>query len=260
MATNRRDNTTSGMKSGLSAWRGASRRAAFLAMEQWIRTASLVGDSKFFAPERFPWVAPLEANHGLMRAELDRLLVHHTALPNFQDVSPAQEHITRDDLWKTYFFYFYGRRVRANCKRCPETDRLLRTIPGMRTAFFSILMPGKEIPVHRGPYNGVLRYHLGLKIPQPEHSCGIVVGGERANWSTGKSLIFDDTYLHRAWNLSKELRAILFVDFCRPLPLAASVLNRLYIAYISTTPFIRTLLARQRDWTATLDAVYRDHD
>ena len=243
-----------------STWGNSLRRATFLAMERWIRNASLVGDSKFFAPDRVSWVAPLEADHHLMRVELDRLLTHREALPNFQDVSPDQEHITRDDLWKTYFLYFYGRRVAANCKRCPQTDRLLQTIPGMRTAFFSILLPGKEIPLHRGPYNGVLRYHLGLKIPQPPQSCGIVVGGERASWSEGKSLIFDDTYLHRAWNLSRDLRAILFVDFCRPLPLAAAFLNRLYINYISMTPFVRTLLARQQDWTATLDAIYREYD
>ena len=35
----------------------------------------------------------------------------------------------------------------------------------MKTAFFSILAPGKHLPPHRGPYKGVMRYHLGLLIP-----------------------------------------------------------------------------------------------
>jgi len=35
----------------------------------------------------------------------------------------------------------------------------------MKTAFFSILAPGKHLPAHRGPYKGVMRYHLGLLIP-----------------------------------------------------------------------------------------------
>ena len=34
----------------------------------------------------------------------------------------------------------------------------------MMTAFFSILAPGKHIPPHRGPYKGLLRYHLGLQV------------------------------------------------------------------------------------------------
>jgi aspartyl/asparaginyl beta-hydroxylase (cupin superfamily) len=33
---------------------------------------------------------------------------------------------------------------------------------------------------HYGPYNGVLRYHLGIKVPKPETQCGIVVGGQTA--------------------------------------------------------------------------------
>ena len=37
---------------------------------------------------------------------------------------------------------------------------------------FSILEPGKRIPLHTGPYNGVLRLHLGLVVPDPAEQCG----------------------------------------------------------------------------------------
>jgi ornithine lipid ester-linked acyl 2-hydroxylase len=70
------------------------------------------------------------------------------------------------------------RRRAANCASCPHTAALLETIPGVVTAFFSILSPHKHIPPHRGPYRGVVRCHLGLMVPGPPDACGISVGGE----------------------------------------------------------------------------------
>ena len=40
----------------------------------------------------------------------------------------------------------------------------------MKTAMISILSPRKHILDHRGPYKGVLRYHLGLIVPQDAES------------------------------------------------------------------------------------------
>ena len=56
-------------------------------------------------------------------------------------------------------------KAEENCARCPETVRVLKSIPGMKSAMFSILAPRKHIPEHRGMYKGVLRYHLGLIVP-----------------------------------------------------------------------------------------------
>ena len=94
------------------------------------------------------------------------MLERRDALPNFQDISTDQATITDDDRWKTYFLYGFGFRSDANCARCPETARLVAAVPGMQTAMFSILAPGKHIPEHNGPYKGVIRYHLGIKVPR----------------------------------------------------------------------------------------------
>ena len=104
------------------------------------------------------------------------MLSYRDALPNFQDISVDQASITDDDGWKTYFFFGYGFRSEANCARCPETAALLDRIPGLTTAFFSILSPHKHIGEHRGPWRGVLRYHLALRVPEPPAPAGISVG------------------------------------------------------------------------------------
>ena len=40
---------------------------------------------------------------------------------------------------------------------------------------FSVMEPGTHLPAHRGPYNGLLRLHLGLLIPEPREQLGIRV-------------------------------------------------------------------------------------
>ena len=169
-------------------------------------------------PADFPWVAPVETNWKVIRAELDAVLAHRAALPNFQDISTDQYQLTDDDRWKTYFFYGYGFRSDANCARCPETTRLIEAIPGMETAMFSILAPGKRIPPHDGPYKGVLRYHLGLSVPEAPVDASASGSVPRSRgWREGGSLVFDDTYEHEAWNETDETRVVLFVDVVRPL-------------------------------------------
>jgi ornithine lipid ester-linked acyl 2-hydroxylase len=203
----------------------------------------------FYEPSDFPWVAPIEQGWATIRAELDALLAHTEALPNFQDISTDQYNLTDDDRWKTYFFYGYGFRSDANCARCPETTRLIETIPGMETAMFSILAPGKHIPPHDGPYKGVLRYHLGLVVPDaPADRVGIRVGGEVAHWAEGASLVFDDTYQHEAWNDTDQTRVVLFVDVVRPLREPMRTFNAAVIKVIGWSPFIQDAKRRHREW------------
>jgi ornithine lipid ester-linked acyl 2-hydroxylase len=214
-------------------------------------------DQPVYDPADFPWVRPLEEHWKSIRVELDRVLAHRDALPNFQDISTDQYNLTHDDKWKTYFFYGYGFRSDANCARCPETTRLIESIPGMKTAMFSILAPGKRIPPHDGPYKGVLRYHLGLIVPDaPDDTrdwVGIKVGGEVAHWSEGRSLVFDDTYEHEAWNDTDETRVVLFVDVVRPLRQPMRMANAAIIKIIGWSPFIQDAKRRHRQWEQTFN-------
>jgi len=209
---------------------------------------SLVGDHTFFDPGSFDWVRRLEDGAPVIRKELDEVLRYHDDLPNFQDISTDQYSITDDDRWKTFFFYGYGFTAGKNVERCPATARLLREIPGMTTAMFSILSPHKHIPPHGGPYKGVLRYHLGLMVPEPADQCGIRVGDDVRHWREGGSLVFDDTWEHEAWNRTDGTRVVLFVDFKRPLAGAAKVLNEAVLKLIGFSPFIQDAKARHNAW------------
>ena len=75
-----------------------------------IERNSLVPVTEFFDTCSFPWVAGFEANWPLIRAELDRVMLGHQQLPNLQDISEDQKHITQDTLWKIFYLYGYGYR------------------------------------------------------------------------------------------------------------------------------------------------------
>jgi ornithine lipid ester-linked acyl 2-hydroxylase len=217
-------------------------------IERFIGRRSLVGEATFFANDRFPWIAEIEANWETIREELMSVLEDREALPNFQDISKDQIEITDDDRWKTLFLYGYGFEAKLGVELCPRTAELMRRIPGMTTAMFSILSPRKHILDHRGPYKGVLRYHLGLIVPRDAEACRIRVGDDIRYWEEGKSMVFDDTYNHEVWNDTDETRVVLFVDVLRPLPAPWDQLNRAIIKAIGYSPFVLDAKRNQEAW------------
>ena len=124
----------------------------------------------------FPWAAGVEREWRAIRAELDHVLVRKADLPNVQEITADAAALSRDAGWKIFPLVAYGLRSQPNIDLCPQTWRIVQAIPGLTTVMFSILEPGKRIPPHRGPYNGVLRLHLGLIVPQPRERLAIRVG------------------------------------------------------------------------------------
>ena len=222
-----------------------------LPLERFLFRASLVGHTEFLDPARFPWVAEIEAGAPLIQAELDEVLRHREAMPNYIDLSDEAAGLTDRENWKSFFFYAYGVEVPDNCARCPNTARLLGKIEGMKSGFFSIMVPGTHLKPHRGHFAGVLRYHLGLRIPDAD-KCGIRVGATAAHWREGQSLVFDDTFEHEAWNHSDGLRVVLFVDFARPLPQPWKAINDLSIWLVGHSAVVQPGMARLAAWNKAL--------
>ncbi|WP_245602650.1 aspartyl/asparaginyl beta-hydroxylase domain-containing protein [Gloeothece verrucosa] len=217
-------------------------------LENQVAKHSLIGDSIFFDTEQFPWSKELEKNWQVIRSELEQVLPFVNELPNFQEISERQYKIANDDRWKTYFFYAFGYKSQKNCERCPQTAKLIEKIPGLKVAFFSILAPGKHIPEHRGKHKGLIRYHLGLMAPEPKAACRIRVADQIAYWEEGKSLIFDDTFLHEVWNDTEGYRAILFLDIARPLRFPWSLINWLVNRFITASSIVKQAKINHELW------------
>jgi beta-hydroxylase len=206
------------------------------------------GNPCVYESAAFPWAAGIERRWRAVRDELDRVMLRKAELPNVQDITADAAAISRDADWKIFPLVAYGIRSQPNIDMCPQTWRVVQDIPGLKTAMFSILEPGKHIPPHRGPYNGVLRLHLGLLVPETRERLAIRIGPEEHRWHEGRVLIFDDAYEHEVWNDTRHVRVVLFVDFEKPLRFPANILNRMLLALAVFTPFVREGGANLRRW------------
>jgi aspartyl/asparaginyl beta-hydroxylase (cupin superfamily) len=225
---------------------------AVMGVVAWVERMNLrcskVGNPPVYDLATFPWAHEIEREWTLIRAELDHVLVRKRDLPSFHDISTDVATISTDSGWKTFFLTGYGHTSANNTALCPETWRIVQKIPGLRTAMFSIFEPGKHLPAHRGPYNGVLRLHLGLKVPPYPDKIAIRVDKQICHWQEGRALIFDDAFEHEAWNHSDETRVVLFVDFDKPLRFPAVLFHKLLLSIAIFTPFIREGAENHTAW------------
>ena len=224
----------------------------FMTVVAWAERLNLryskVGNPPVYDNATFPWAAKVEREWTAIRAELERVLQRKDELPAFHEIATDVSTITQDRDWKTFLLCGYGFHAEQNIRACPETWRILQNVPGLTTAMFSILEPGKHIPHHRGPYNGVLRLHLGLIVPEPRDQVAIRIDSRICTWEEGRALIFDDAYDHEAWNRTGETRVVLFVDFIKPLRFPANIVNWILLHLAVFTPFIRESGDNQRAW------------
>jgi aspartyl/asparaginyl beta-hydroxylase (cupin superfamily) len=217
-------------------------------LEAGVARASRHGDPLVYATSQFPWAQEVEANWRKVRGELDQVMTFRDQIPSFQEILKEVSPIQTDHNWKTFFLAGIGMDCEESTRRCPETTKVLAMIPGMTTAFFSILSPGKHIPAHRGAYNGVLRLHLALQVPEPREKVRIRIGRGIHHWEEGKCLIFDDTYNHEVWNDTGGYRVVLFVDFARPLKQPWDWMNKRLLNVGALAPFLREANGKQQQW------------
>lgn len=203
-----------------------------LGVNKLIRLVDPKAKQPFLSIEDYPELKILQDNWKVIREEFEQLVAKQS-LPNLQDISSPQSVITSDDKWKTYILKVFGKMVDKNCEAMPKTAALLRQVPGMEAAMFSVIHGNKHVPPHRGGYCGLVRAHLGVKVPQPAEQCRIKVDGETVHWDDGSLFIIDDTCLHEAWNDSDEVRVVVLIDLRRRLPWPLTALNKSVLKVMS---------------------------
>lgn len=199
------------------------------------------GDKTFYETENLDWVKDFEQHTKQIKEEYLNLVVQDIDIPDWQSLSDDPNVQVGTD-WKTFVLKAYDKLVEKNSELCPVTTQLITKYPFVLTTWFSVLEAGKSLPFHRGPYNGVLRYHLGLIIPGDGMMCSIQVGDDVAHWNEGKSLLFDDSHMHAVWNKSTERRVVLFVDIERPLPFPFNYLNKFIIRMIGNSEYVLNII------------------
>lgn len=189
------------------------------------------------AARYFPGYGAFERDWGAIRSECLALMGEMGAIPQFHELMAEQAALSKHGgrYWRLYVLRAYGADHVANQARCPVLKRLLAEDRSVTSAAFSILEGGKHIPAHRGPFRGILRYHLPLVIPAGAPN-RLRVDGETHVLHEGRGILWDDTYEHEAWNEACAARAVLLLDVFRPgMPAPLSLLTRAIVAGVGLT-------------------------
>jgi aspartyl/asparaginyl beta-hydroxylase (cupin superfamily) len=193
----------------------------------------------------YPELAILSENYPVIRAECENLFRQQLRIPGMEELTSYTAGGIHQIAWKSFMFKS-GSFIDENCALAPNTAALLARIPGLYTAFFSVLEPHQHIKPHWGYWKGFVRYHLGVVIPDEnrERKCWIRINpeaqdrtlardgieqGERYFWHNGEAVLFDDTFLHDAANESDQVRVVLFLDLARKMPWPLALLNSLFL-------------------------------
>jgi hypothetical protein len=177
----------------------------------------------FYEREEFAWLPAMEAAVDGLREELQAVMSDGEDFPPYVESTadrPAPDSPLRDNAdWGGFHFWKDGVLLADNAARAPVTMATLAHAPipeitgRSPTALWSLLKPGTHIPPHHGMLNTRLICHIPLIAPD---NCALRVGAEARAWEAGKTLIFDDTFEHEAWNRSTRTRVILLFEIWRP--------------------------------------------
>jgi beta-hydroxylase len=195
----------------------------------------------------FPFTEVLRANWETIREEAAAIAAQPDRVPALDEISPDHQGIAPAGKWRSFFLYGYGYPAEENLIRCPQTAAIVRRIPGLNSAFFSILKPGTHIPEHRGVTKGLITCHLGLVVPKTG-DCRMRVEDQILRWEEGKTLVFDDTYFHEVWNDSEETRVVLLIQTKRPTRFPGNLVGGLFLWAVKRTPFVKDARANIAKW------------
>ena len=209
---------------------------------------SLISTSPIISPESFDWTRLFSSQWTDVADEAEEILRFRDAVPPLHEISPDHARIAGDGKWRSFFLVGYGFDIPENCARAPITTRLVKQIPNLNSAFFSILEPGATIPSHRGVTKGLVTCHLGLKIPQDRKKCSMQVADQTVHWQAGKWLVFDDSYIHHVHNDTDERRVILLIQVKRPMRFVGRTANDLALWGIRRSPFVQDARQNLDQW------------
>lgn len=215
---------------------------------------SLIPNDPVLNASQFEWARDIAAHWREIRDEALAVYRNVDAIPPLRKISPDHRRIAADDNWRCFFLIGYDNDVPENIARAPRTAALVRRIPQLNSAFFSILAPGTHIVRHRGVSKGFFTAHLGLSVPTDRQNCTMQVEEELVHWRNGEWTIFDDTYEHEVWNRTDEPRIILLCQVGRPLRAPGSWLARVLEWYLKRSPFVTEAKTELARW----ETIYRD--
>jgi aspartate beta-hydroxylase len=212
---------------------------------RWLYDCRIDAPAVLDATDCFPGGTAFAAAWESLRDEALEVATALGKVPRFHEIMVQQTEISANDGrdWRVFVVKAYGTEVPQNIARCPALASLLGKHPEVVSASISYLAPGKHIPLHRGPFRGVLRFHLGLSMPhddQGEPGAILWINGFPHRIADGETLLWDDTYPHEVLNGTNKVRIALLLDVRRPrMPADMAALSSLLIGAVGAIAHVR---------------------
>jgi len=138
-------------------------------------TAQCQNSSKAVEETGHLWMKGLRQKHLVMRGEFEAFIAAGHAVPQFHtedhfndpDGDEYQSLLAEDNITEVsgaLWLKVWGKETSMAKHFFPETLKAIRQAP-LTTAMLSIVEPYRGVNWHRGDFNGVLRYHVGISIP-----------------------------------------------------------------------------------------------
>eukprot|EP00438_Fugacium_kawagutii_P016950 Skav230413 [mRNA] locus=scaffold4006:107255:108325:+ [translate_table: standard] len=168
-----------------------------------------------------PLAGWLEENYHVFREDLDTILnqslfdtlyfMGHVSMTQFSG---------RRESWAPLNLIHNREIAPHTCEVAKRSCALLQSRPEIARcnakdvgAAFARLQPGMGIKPHLWNAPPRLAAHLGLRTP---HGATMSVGEHELSWEEGRTLVFDDTYIHSVTHEGTEERYLLITWFCHP--------------------------------------------
>lgn len=179
---------------------------------------------RIMSPESvFPAARELESRFAAVKSEVDSLLAARP-IPKYGRFDPVRAAQVSED-WRLYYAYMFGKPNELARRDLPTLLDFAESHSNVVNAMVSILDPGVPLPSHKDPYAGIMRYHLGISVPE-DNPPTIRLDREHYTWKEGEGVVLDVSFEHEVINHSDQPRVIVIIDFRRPLGFAADLLNR----------------------------------
>ena len=155
--------------------------------------------------------------------------------PGIFDVNFKQN----DNNYGYFFIKYSGYNITNNV--FPTIENIIREKEidneEIETCFISIINGKKNIPEHRGPYKGVLRYHYTVLSDNSKKNF-LQVLNKKLYWKEKTGFLFDDTYYHKAKKETDGLRIVIICDIKRKLPFILSKFNNLCLEVLKKSRYV----------------------
>ncbi len=167
----------------------------------------------FHEPEGFAFLEPIAQATASIREEALRVIKGFRAVTWMRRTSFSRHHGFCEGYRGRFLLHYAGLEFGLNQRMCPQASGWIDQVPGLVAMGFFLLDAASHIKPHRGEFDGTLRAHLGLVVPE---GCRLRVTDQTRPWSEGAWLVFDDFLEHEAWNDSQQTRCVLHLEYFKP--------------------------------------------